>query len=143
MTVLKLACTVAAAAAVGLPSTVLAQIRAKADLMCTPTAAALQYDCTVTLTDSRTNQPLSGVTVTLGADMPSMPMMHNVRPVTAPPGPAPGTYQARLVLEMLGDWALQLNLSGPLRDRIVTVFRFEAGRATRVVQPAGQPGHKH
>jgi hypothetical protein len=29
---------------------------------------------------------------------------------------------------MHGDWALQLNLSGPLRDRIVKVLRFEGSQ---------------
>jgi hypothetical protein len=120
-----------------------AQVRAKADVACRPTPTALQYDCIITLTNSRTNEPLSGVTLTVGADMPSMPMMHNVRPVKAAPGQEPGGYQARLMLEMHGDWALQLNLSGPLRDRIVTIVRFEPGQATPAAEPKTPPRHRH
>jgi len=142
MTRVRLICVLAVTCAVCLPAeSVLAQVRAKADVMCRP-AGTLQYDCTITLTNSRTNEPLAGVTLTIGADMPSMPMMHNVRPVKAEPGETPGTYQARLALEMHGDWALQLNLSGPLRDRVLRTLRFDPDR----VMPAAAtkaPSHKH
>jgi len=120
-----------------------AGIRAKADVTCQPAADKLQYDCIIRLTNSRTNEPLTGATLTVGADMPSMPMMHNVRPVKATPGEGPGTYQVRLTLEMHGDWALQLNLSGPLRDRVVTIIRFDPDRATPAPPPRAQPGHRH
>jgi hypothetical protein len=142
MTAINLACALAAAAAAGLPATAVAQVRAKADVACQPTTTALQYDCTITLTNARTNEPLSGVTLTVGADMPSMPMMHNVRPVNAAPGEGPGSYHARLMLEMHGDWMLQLNLSGPLRDRVVTMVRFEPGRATPAAEPEVPPSRK-
>jgi YtkA-like protein len=127
MSKIKLLCMFAAIAAC-LPATALAQVRAKADVACKPSGTTLQYDCTIALTNSRTNEPLGGVTMTVGADMPSMPMMHNVRPVAAAPGHEPGTYRARILLEMHGDWALQLNLSGPVRDRVVTNLRFEPDR---------------
>ena len=52
-------------------------------------------------------------TVRVGADMPSMPMAHNVRPVQATAGPEAGTYRARLTLEMHGDWALRIDVTGP------------------------------
>jgi hypothetical protein len=120
-----------------------AGIRAKADVACQPAPGILQYDCTIRLMNSRTNEPLTGVTLTVGADMPSMPMMHNVRPVQATPGQESGMYQARLVLEMHGDWALQLNLSGPVRDRVVTVIRFDPDRAMPAAAPKTQPRHKH
>ena len=133
--------TLLVAAAVCMPQTASAQLRAKADVACRPTDTTLRYDCTITLMNSRTSEPLSGVTLTVGADMPSMPMMHNVRPVAATPGAQAGTYQARLTLEMHGDWALQLNLSGPLRDRVVTTLRFDPDK----VAPATKapPRHKH
>ncbi|OFX05581.1 MAG: hypothetical protein A3D94_18455 [Alphaproteobacteria bacterium RIFCSPHIGHO2_12_FULL_66_14] len=139
MTALRLAGALAAAAAC-LSAGAFAQVgaqapqaqvkmRAKADVACRPTSTALHYDCTIRLTNARTGEPLGGVTLTVGADMPSMPMMHSVRPVAAPPEPESGSYRARLALEMHGDWALQLNLSGPLRDRVVAIVRFEPGRA--------------
>jgi hypothetical protein len=83
------------------------------------------------------------VTLTVGADMPSMPMMHNVRPVPATPGTQAGTYQARLTLEMHGDWALQLNLSGPLRDRVVTTLRFDPDKVAPAAAAKTAPTHKH
>ena len=120
-----------------------AGIRAKADVACQPAADILQYDCTIRLMNSRTNEPLTGVTLLVSADMPSMPMMHNVRPVKATPGQESGTYQTRLVLEMHGDWALQLNLSGPVRDRVVVNIRFDPDRATPTVPSRARPGQKH
>jgi hypothetical protein len=135
LSVLAAACLTSAAAA--------QNVRAKADVSCRPTTAALQYDCLIRLTNARTNEPLSGVTLTVGADMPSMPMMHNVRPVAAAPGEATGTYRARLELEMHGDWAVQLNLSGPVRDRVVTMIRFEPGRAMPATGPRTQKDHRH
>lgn len=141
MIAIRLAC--ALAMTVCLPIAALAQARAKADVACRPTGTTLQYDCTIALTNARTNEPLNGVTLTVGADMPSMPMMHNVRPVQATAGD-PGTYQARLVLEMHGDWAVQLNLSGPVRDRVVANIRFDPDRATPAPPPSRtRPGHKH
>ena len=133
----------AIAAAVFVPASALAQVRAKADVACRPTATALQYDCTITLANARTNAPLSGVTVTVGADMPSMPMMHNVRPVAATAGPEPGTYLARLELEMHGDWAVQLNLSGKVRDRVVTVLSFDPDKVAPAAAPKAPPRRKH
>ena len=143
MTRVRLICVLAVTCAVCLPAeSVLAQVRAKADVMCRP-AGTLQYDCTITLTNSRTNEPLAGVTLTIGADMPSMPMMHNVRPAKAVPGAEPGTYKARLALEMHGDWAVQLNLSGPVRDRVVANIRFDPDRAIPAVPSRARPSHKH
>jgi hypothetical protein len=121
----------------------LAQVRAKGDVECRPAGATLEYDCTITLTNARTKEPLSGVTLTVGADMPSMPMMHNVRPAKAVPGAEPGTYKARLALEMHGDWAVQLNLSGPVRDRVVANIRFDPDRAIPAVPSRARPSHKH
>ena len=50
------------------------------------------YDCVIRL--KRAGQPLTGADITVGADMPSMPMAHNVKPVKAKPGKAPGEYLA-------------------------------------------------
>src|SRR6266498_3744980 len=133
MTAIRFVCALALAA--GLPTAANAQARAKADVACRPTGTALQYDCAITLTNARTGEPLGGVTLTVGADMPSMPMMHNVRPVKATPGEKSGTYQANLTLEMHGEWALQLNVSGPLRDRVVTILDFEPERVSPMAAP--------
>jgi hypothetical protein len=105
-----------------LPITVSAQ-QTRADVQCTPTGKELIYDCVIRL--SRNDQPLTGAQVSVGADMPSMPMAHNLKPVKARPGKAAGQYLARLDLEMRGEWALKLRISGPVRDQIVKNLRFD------------------
>jgi hypothetical protein len=97
--------------------------RVAAELGCVATAERLVYDCTVRL--RRGGQPLDGVTVTVSADMPTMPMAHNVRPLAARPGTSPGEYRARLALEMYGEWAVKLRLDGPVRDLIVVHQDFQ------------------
>ena len=102
-----------------------AGVKARAEVSCAATAKPLEYDCTIKLSDSRSGAALTDVEVTVGADMPSMPMAHNVRPVKATHGSEPGTYRAQIKLEMHGDWAVKVDLSGPVRDRIVKSMRFE------------------
>ena len=110
------------------PTAALAQ-RLDAEVDCKPTETDLVYDCRVVLKEARTGRPVSGAEVSIGADMPSMPMAHNVRPVKAVPGAAPGEYAARIELEMFGEWALKLEVRKPVRDRIVK--KFEAREPSR------------
>jgi hypothetical protein len=100
--------------------------RAKVDVACQPGTRALQYECMIKLSNARTDAPLTKVDISVGADMPSMPMTHNVSPVKASLTDEAGTYRVRIELEMHGDWALQLNLSGEVRDRVIKTMRFEA-----------------
>jgi hypothetical protein len=102
-----------------------ADVKARAEVSCSAAAKPLEYDCTIKLSDSRNGEALTGVEVTVGADMPSMPMAHNVKPAKAMPGNEPGTYRAHIKLEMNGDWVVKLDLAGPVRDRIVKSMRFE------------------
>ncbi len=97
--------------------------RAQAELECKSTGEDFVYDCTVRL--AQAGKPLTGARVTLGADMPSMPMAHNVRPSKAVPGGKPGEYRARLDLEMLGEWAVKIRLDGPVRDQLVLHYSFD------------------
>jgi hypothetical protein len=117
--------------------------RANAEVSCRPATDKLQYDCLIKLTNARTGAPLTGVTLTVGADMPSMPMMHNVRPVKASPAQEAGVYQARIVLEMHGDWALQLNVSGTVRDRVIKTMRFDPDTVVPSTAPQKPASHKH
>ena len=78
----------------------------QADLDCRFTGTDFVYDCVVRL--ARAGAPLAGAQVSIGADMPSMPMAHSIKPVKAKPGGKPGEYEARLDLEMAGEWALKL-----------------------------------
>ena len=115
-----------------------AQSRATADVSCRLADAALHYDCTIRLGDARSKAPLAGAAVSVGADMPSMPMAHNVRPVKATPTAEPGVYQVRLALEMHGDWVLRIDVSGPLRDRVVVPLRFD-DKTIRPPSPRAAP----
>lgn len=100
-----------------------AVVRARASIDCKP--SGLQLDCTIKLTNAATGAPLTGVDVTVGADMPSMPMMHNIKPVKAAAGGEPGTYRSRIELEMSGAWTLKVDLAGPVRDRVTKSIRVE------------------
>jgi hypothetical protein len=91
----------------------------QADLDCTSTGTDFVYDCVI-----RLEPPRAGVRISVSADMPSMPMAHNTRPVRAKPGKAPGEYHARLDLEMPGEWAVKLRLSGAVRDLLVLNYVF-------------------
>lgn len=81
-------------------------------------AASLVYDCVFRLSDAKTGAPLSGAVFSVQPTMPSMPMAHNIRPVSAEPGTEPGSYRARLKLDMPGVWSLKLQLSAPVRDEV-------------------------
>jgi hypothetical protein len=123
------------------PQAAHSQVRAKATVICASAGQALAYNCTIKLADARSGAPLSGLTVSLGAEMPSMPGMHNVRPVTATEQAEKGVYQARLELEMHGDWAVQVDLRGAVRDRVIAMLRFEGGEVTDVKPSSSR--HRH
>ncbi len=102
--------------------------RLAAEVHCEPTQHDLVYDCRIALTEAASRKPVAGADVSVGADMPSMPMAHNVRPVKAKPASEPGRYTARLELEMYGEWALKLNVRSPVRDVIVKKIEFRERR---------------
>jgi len=118
-----------------------AQVRAKADVTCASAGEMLHYDCVVKLINARSGEPISGVTLSVGADMPSMPGVHNIRPVKAIEQSEKGVYKARIVLEMHGDWAVRLDLSGTVRDRVIAMLRFEGDEVSEVKQSPVR--HKH
>lgn len=109
------------------------------ELACKPTTTDFIYDCVITL--SRGGKPLPAAAVTVGADMPSMPMAHNVKPVKAKPGKAPGEYEAKLDLEMLGEWAVKLRLGGPVKDQLVLLYEFDE-KGARPVRRGDRPLRK-
>lgn len=100
----------------------------RGELACKSTGTDFVYDCTIRLT--RGGKPLEGARVTVGADMPSMPMAHFVKPQQARPGTQPGEYTVRLDLEMLGEWAVKLRLGGPVRDQLILHYEFDDKGAT-------------
>ena len=97
--------------------------RPEVDLQCVAHGSGPLLDCTARVSVS--GAPLAATQLTLGASMPSMPMAHTVKPVSATPTGRPGEYRGSLQLEMNGDWAVQLDLAGPPRERIVRVFRVD------------------
>lgn len=106
--------------------------RAKAKVDCTPTGEKLVYECKIMLMGRKSGAPLKGAKLVVGADMPSMPLTHNVRPVTASPGGMPGMYQATIELEMHGEWALKLDVSGPTRDRLIHKMHFGSAKGVKM-----------
>jgi hypothetical protein len=70
-----------------------------------------------------------------------MPMAHQVKPVRAKPGGAPGEYRARLELEMSGEWAVKLRLAGPMRDQLILHYDFDE-RGARPVRRSGKSPRK-
>ena len=117
---------------------VLAQ-KIQGELACKPTKTDFIYDCMIRL--SRAGQPLPGAAVTVGADMPSMPMVHNVKPVKAKPGKVPGEYDAKLDLEMQGEWAVKLRLGGPVKDQLILLYDFDE-KGARPVRRGDRPPRK-
>ncbi|MSQ63365.1 MAG: hypothetical protein EXR33_05955 [Betaproteobacteria bacterium] len=97
--------------------------KVEGELACRLTKTDFIYDCMIRI--SRGGLPLPGAAVTVGADMPSMPMAHNVKPVKATPGKTPGEYAAKLDLEMLGEWAVKLRLRGPVNDQLILLYEFD------------------
>jgi hypothetical protein len=124
--------------------------RAKVAMACSAFGDKFAYDCTLDVTNARTGAPIDGAGIVLGADMPSMPMVHNVPPHEFKPTGKPGQYAARIQLDMHGAWAIKLRISGPLRDEVVEVYEFGEKDATprgkATAAPPGRArtgGHKH
>jgi hypothetical protein len=115
---------IAISAMLALPSAASAGDRARAEVGCKATDDKLVYDCMIMLVDYKSGDPIPGASIVVKADMPSMPMTHNVAPVNAMAMGKPGSYHARIKLEMHGEWALTMDVNGPLRDRLVKKLRF-------------------
>ena len=113
--------------------------RKVAEVECKPAQQKLVYDCMITVKGKKSGSPIADAEFTVGADMPSMPGAHNVRPVPAEPHRMPGMYRARLQLEMTGEWALKLDFTKPNRDRVIKKLHF-GGMAG---QDASKSGMSH
>lgn len=116
------------------PTLALSGERSEAEVSCKATDQKLVYECTISLTGKKSKAPVSDANFTVGADMPSMPGAHNVRPVVAEPMEAAGRYQVRIDLEMMGEWVLLIDLTKPSRDRITKKLHFSEKLVTEVNQ---------
>ncbi len=86
-------------------------------LKCVSYGTGPMLECVVDLKRAG-GTPLDGAQLTLGALMPSMPMAHTIKPMKAAPTGVPGQYKATLELEMLGVWAVDIDVAGPLREKV-------------------------
>ncbi len=107
-----------------LPLALSAGERAAVEVECRSTEQKLVYDCSFSLKGRKSNDPIPGAEFSVGADMPSMPGAHNIRPVAAEALEEAGAYQIRIELDMVGEWNLILNFSKPSRDRLVKKLYF-------------------
>jgi hypothetical protein len=119
-------CSVAALAAFAAPSLPAdaADERMGVEVTCAKVGNTMSYDCVLLLKGMRSKQPIQGAAIVVGADMPSMPMAHNVKPVHAAPTGKPGEYRFRITLDMHGEWALKIRLAKPRQDLIVHKMMF-------------------
>lgn len=117
--------TIAAAALALLAVPAAAQERMDADVSCTRVGQTMQYDCLLMLKGKLTGHPIQGAGIVVGADMPSMPMAHNIKPVKAEATGKPGEYRFRIALDMHGEWALKIRLAKPRQDLIVHKMMFK------------------
>jgi hypothetical protein len=102
-----------------------AQERMGADVSCNRVGTTMQYDCLIMLKGMLSGHPIQGAAIVVGADMPAMPMAHNVKPVKAEATGKPGEYRFRIALEMHGEWALKIRLAQPRQDLIVHKMMFK------------------
>ena len=116
--------------------------RPQVDLQCVSYGMGPMLECTVQL-KRRDGTALDGAQVTLGALMPSMPMAHTVKPMKAVPTGAPGHYRATLELEMLGVWAVEVDISGPARDKVArNLVVHECKGQERCAATPAKPGQR-
>ena len=113
--------------------------RARVDLRCEARGLGPRIDCLVRL-QRPDGTPMEGAALTLGASMPSMPLAHSVPRVAARPSGKTGEYAVSLELEMSGVWALEIDLSAPVRERIVRVVRAQECEKT---DPCPVPDVRH
>ncbi len=113
----------------------LAGERAAAKVACAPAGEALAWSCTIEVTARKSGEPVVAESLSVKADMPSMPMAHNIPPASAMPmGDMPGHYMATIELEMHGEWALAIEVDGRtagtgarVRDRVIVKQEFGSG----------------
>ena len=114
------------------PLLTFADERSNAEVSCEATDQKLVYECMISIVGKKSRDPVIGAEFTVGAEMPSMPGAHNVRPVAAVPLDAEGKYLIQIDLEMMGEWVLLIDLTEPKRDRIVKKLRFSEKSVTEV-----------
>ena len=84
---------------------------------CVKIEGPLRYSCEVMLLQA--GAPVSDARIVAGADMPTMPLAHNVRPVEAVESEQiQGQYTFEIEIEMFGEWRFIYDIFEPFRDRL-------------------------
>ena len=115
----------AASALMLAPVGALAGERPVVHVECRPVEEKLVFHCTFDVMGKKSRRPIDGAAFKVGADMPSMPMAHNVKPIRPEPvAGEPGSYQGMLELEMPGEWTLRMTFEEPVRDIVIEKLTF-------------------
>ena len=88
------------------------------------TGKPLEREAVLTITNGQ-GQPVSGASIEVNVEMPSMPMIHRVPKAIAKPAGQPGRYMTRFTLEMAGEWAAQIEVKGPGRTKVIKKFNVD------------------
>ena len=92
---------------------------------CAPTDEKLVFHCMFEVMGRKSHEPIEGAAFKVNADMPTMPLAHNVRPIRPEPVEGkPGSYEGRIELEMLGEWAIKMTFDKPVRDIVIEKLTF-------------------
>ena len=113
----------------GFATRALSAERPRVDVDCKVTEEKLIYACMFSIRGRKSGDAIVGADFKVSADMPSMAMAHNVRPVRPQATAEPGMYRGKLHLEMAGEWALKLEFKKPVRDIVIKKLTFGAAAA--------------
>lgn len=102
--------------------------RPKVDVECQPTAEKLVYACNFVVKGRKSGKAIDAADFKVSADMASMPMAHNVKPIVPEASTAPGAYHGKLHLEMTGEWTLKMEFRKPVRDIVIKKLMFGAAK---------------
>ena len=92
---------------------------------CKPTEEKLVFHCTFEVMGKKSHEPIEGAAFKVNADMSTMPLAHNVRPIRPEPvAGTPGRYEGKIELEMLGEWAIKMTFDEPVRDIVIEKVTF-------------------
>ena len=92
---------------------------------CRPTDEKLVFHCTFEVMGKKSHEPIEGAAFKVNADMSTMPLAHNVRPIRPEPvAGTPGRYEGKIELEMLGEWTIKMTFDEPVRDIVIEKLTF-------------------
>ena len=92
---------------------------------CKPTEERLVFHCTFEVMGKKSHEPIEGAAFKVNADMSTMPLAHNVRPIRPEPvAGTPGRYEGKIEVEMLGEWTIKMTFDEPVRDIVIEKVTF-------------------